>query len=236
VAERVVLAVDVGGSHVKVLASDQQDRRRVPSGPTMTAAEMVALALGAAEGWNFDVVSVGIPAPVHGGRVVLEPVNLGKGWVGYDFEQAFGKPTKVLNDAAMQAVGSYDGGKMLFLGLGTGLGTALIDNDELEPMELGHLSFRKKTFEEYVGERARKRLGDRRWSKVVLEVIETLRSALEPDYVVLGGGNAARLATLPDNTRLGNNRDAFTGGFRLWSAPAGALEPAGGSSEPSDAR
>jgi predicted NBD/HSP70 family sugar kinase len=219
VDERVVLAVDVGGSHVKVLASDQQDRRRVESGPTMTAEQMVGLALGAAEGWSFDVVSLGIPAVIHGGRVVLEPVNLGKGWVGYDFEQAFGKPTKVLNDAAMQALGSYGGGRMLFLGLGTGLGTALIDDDEIEPMELGHLPFRKKTFEEYVGERARKRLGDKRWSKVALEVIETLRQAVEPDYVVLGGGNAARLTTLPDNTRLGNNRDAFIGGFRLWSAP-----------------
>ncbi len=235
-AERVVLAVDVGGSHVKVLASDQQDRRRAPSGPTMTAEQMVALALGAAEGWSFDVVSVGIPAVVHGGRVVLEPVNLGEGWVGYDFERAFGKPTKVLNDAAMQALGSYDGGRMLFLGLGTGLGTALIDDGEIEPMELGHLPFRKKTFEEYVGERARKRLGDSRWSKVALEVIETLRKAVEPDYVVLGGGNAAKLATLPDNTRLGNNRDAFTGGFRLWNASAGAMEPAGERSEPSDAR
>jgi len=136
----------------------------------------------------------------------------------------------------MQALGSYDGGKMLFLGLGTGLGTALIDDDEIEPMELGHLPFRKKTFEEYVGERARKRVGDKRWSKVVLEVIETLRSAVEPDYVVLGGGNAARLAALPDNTRLGNNSDAFTGGFRLWSAPATAMESTGERSDTSDAR
>ncbi len=236
VGERVVLAVDVGGSHVKVLASDQQERRRVASGPTMTAEEMVGIALGAAEGWSFDVVSVGIPAPVHGGRVVLEPVNLGKGWVGYDFEKAFGKPTKVLNDAAMQALGAYDGGKMLFLGLGTGLGTALIDDNVIEPMELGHLPFRKKTYEEYVGERARKRVGDRRWSKVVLEVIEALRRAVEPDYVVLGGGNAARLVTIPDNTRLGNNRDAFTGAFRLWSVSAGAMEPAGERGESSDAR
>jgi polyphosphate glucokinase len=219
VAERVVLAVDVGGSHVKVLASDQTERRRAVSGPTMTAEEMVSQARAAAEGWNFDVVSVGIPAPVHGGRVVAEPMNLGTGWVGYDFEQAFGKPTKVINDAAMQALGSYEGGKMLFLGLGTGLGTALIDNNVIEPMELAHLPFKKKkTYEDYAGERGRKELGNKRWSKAVAEVVEELAKALEPDYVVLGGGNAPKLTELPSNSRLGNNLDAFTGGFRLWSA------------------
>jgi polyphosphate glucokinase len=218
VAERVVLAIDVGGSHVKVLTSDQTERRRAVSGPEMTAEEMVSLARATAEEWSFDVVSVGIPAPVHGGRVVSEPVNLGKGWVGFDFEAAFGKPTKVINDAAMQALGSYDGGKMLFLGLGTGLGTALIDDHVIEPMELAHLPYKKnKTYEEYVGERARKQLGNKRWSKVVAEVVETLTTALEPDYIVLGGGNAAKLDELPGNSRLGNNRDAFTGGFRLWS-------------------
>jgi predicted NBD/HSP70 family sugar kinase len=223
--KRTVLAVDVGGSHVKVLTSGETERRRAPSGPALTATEMVAVALEAANGWAWDVVTVGVPAPVHGGRVVSEPFNLGQGWVGFDFEQAFGAPTKVLNDAAMQALGSYDGGTMLFLGLGTGLGSALIADGILEPMEIAHLPFKKRTFEDYLGDRGRKKHGKKRWQKLVAEATEHLSAALEPDYVVLGGGNATKLDQIPQNARLGSNSNAFTGGFRAWddeSSTAGA--------------
>jgi hypothetical protein len=148
--------------------------------------------------------------------VVSEPANLGGGWVGFDFEQAFGKPTKVVNDAAMQALGSYDGGKMLFLGLGTGLGSALVVDGKVEPLELAHLPFRKATFEDYVGEHARQKLGKKKWRAAVLETIERLDAAMEPDYIVLGGGNATKVGELPPNVRLGLNANAFLGGFRLW--------------------
>ena len=168
-------------------------------------------------------MSVGVPAPVQDGRVVKEPVNLGKGWVGFDYESAFGKPTKVINDAAMQALGSYQGGRMLFLGLGTGLGSTMISEGVIEPMELAHLPFRKGTYEDYVGERGFDRLGRKRWEKAVHETIELFLAALEPEYVVLGGGNVKRLEKLPEKVRLGRNEDAFLGGFRLWvDTPAGA--------------
>jgi polyphosphate glucokinase len=216
-----VLAVDVGGSHVKLLLSSGGERRRFDSGPELTAREMVDGVAGLTSDWSFDVVSIGVPAAVHGGRVVAEPVNLGGGWVGFDFEEAFGKPTQVVNDAAMQALGSYEGGKMLFLGLGTDLGSALVVEGIVEPMELGHLPFRKKTFEDYVGERGRQRLGGKKWRETVAEAIERLVAALEPDYVVLGGGNAKKLEELPPNVRLGANENAFLGAFRLWdSKPA----------------
>jgi polyphosphate glucokinase len=218
VDERSVLAVDVGGSHVKVQDSGATQSRRGPSGPELTAAGMVDVALEAAEGWRWDVVTVGVPAPVRAGRVVSEPFNLGTGWVGFDFEAAFGSPTRVMNDAAMQALGSYEGGTMLFLGLGTGLGSAMIVNGIVEPMELGHLPFRKRTFEDYVGERGRKKYGRKRWEELVAEAVERLSAALLPDYVVLGGGNAAKLEQLPPNARLGSNSNAFTGGFRIWQA------------------
>jgi predicted NBD/HSP70 family sugar kinase len=218
--ERAVLAVDVGGSHVKVLVSGETESRRAVSGSTLTPTKMVKLALGAAEGWHWDVVTVGVPAPVHAGRVISEPVNLGKGWVGFDFETAFGAPTKVMNDAAMQALGSYDGGTMLFLGLGTGLGTALIADGIVEPMEIGHLPFKKGSYEDYVGERGRLKRGDKRWRGLVDEAVEQLTSALEPDSVVIGGGNATKLRELPPKTRLGDNANAFTGGFRAWAGDA----------------
>ncbi len=214
--ERPVLAVDVGGSHVKVLASGETASRRAPSGPELTPAGMVAAAVAAADGWRWELVTVGVPAPVHRGRVVTEPFNLGRGWVAFDFEAAFGAPTRVINDAAMQALGSYEGGSMLFLGLGTGLGSALVVDGVVEPMELAHLPFRKRTFEDYLGERGRKRLGKKRWEEVVADAVEDLRRALEPDTIVLGGGNAARLSALPPDTRLGSNENAFRGGFRLW--------------------
>jgi polyphosphate glucokinase len=215
---RIVLAVDVGGSHVKVLLSSGGERRRFDSGPDLTPQELVEGVTALTRDWAYDVISVGVPTPVKKGRIVSEPVHLGRGWVGFDFEAAFGKPTRVVNDAAMQALGSYEGGKMLFLGLGTGLGSAMILDGVLAPMELGHLPFRKATYEDYVGERGLERLGKRRWRKVVAEVVELFVAALEPDYVVLGGGNADKVQELPPNTRLGDNRNAFLGGFRVWES------------------
>jgi predicted NBD/HSP70 family sugar kinase len=217
-----VLVVDVGGSHVKVRASGEEERRRADSGPEMTAAEMVAAVRELAEGWDWDRVSVGVPSPVHNGRVVSEPVNLGEGWVGFDYEGAFGRPTKVVNDAAMQALGSYEGGTMLFLGLGTGLGSALVSGGLVQPLELGHLPYRDATFEDYTGTAALERRGAQRWRRDVADVIQTLRAALEPGYVVLGGGNADKLEELPENVRLGDNENAFLGGFRLWDSDAPA--------------
>ena len=211
-----ILTVDVGGSHVKELLNGIDERRRFTSGDKLTPEQMVEGVLEQTADWEYVGVSVGIPAPVVDGRVVKDPVNLGKGWVGFDFEAAFGKPTKVMNDAAMQALGSYEGGRMLFLGLGTGLGTTLILDGVIAPMELGHLPFRKATFEDYVGEAALERDGHKRWKKAVHETIERLSAALLPDYVVLGGGNARDLGDLPANCRLGHNEDAFLGGFRLW--------------------
>jgi polyphosphate glucokinase len=211
-----VLAVDVGGSHVKALASNERERRRFESGPELTPHEMVEGVLELAAGWSWDVVSVGIPSPVRGGMPIAEPVNLGEGWVGFDYEQAFGKPTKVVNDAAMQALGSYAGGRMLFLGLGTGLGSALVVDGVLEPLELAHLPFRKKTFEDYVSARALKKRGREKWKQAVFEVVERLSAAMQPDYVVIGGGGADDLDELPPNARRGDNASAFVGGFRLW--------------------
>jgi polyphosphate glucokinase len=176
-----VLAVDVGGSHVKALLSGESERRRFDSGPDLTPQAMVAGVLEVADGWAFERVSVGIPTPVRGGKPFAEPVNLGDGWVGFDFDAAFGVPTKVVNDAAMQAVGSYAGGRMLFLGLGTGLGSALIVDGAVEPLELGHLPFRKKTFEDYVSARALERRGKKKWREAVFEVVDRLTAALEPD-------------------------------------------------------
>jgi polyphosphate glucokinase len=211
-----VLAVDVGGSHVKAVLNGVDERRRFVSGPELTAAQMVEGVLKETDDWEYVGVSVGVPGPVIDGKVVREPVNLGEGWVGYNFEKAFGKPTKVINDAAMQALGSYEGGRMLFLGLGTGLGTTLVIDGVVAPMELGHLPYRKATYEDYVGEAGLERDGHKRWQKHVVETIEHLSAALLPDYVVLGGGNARELHELPENCRLGHNEDAFLGGFRLW--------------------
>jgi polyphosphate glucokinase len=211
-----VMAVDVGGSHVKLLVNGAGERRRFVSGGTFTAAQMVEGVFEHSGDLTYTAVSVGIPAPVVAGRVAREPMNLGKGWTNFDYESAFGKPTKVVNDAAMQALGSYDGGRMLFLGLGTGLGSTMIVDGILEPMELAHLPFRKATFEDYVGARGRERLGEKRWRKAVRDAIAALVAALEPEYVVLGGGNAKRVGELPPRCRLGGNEDAFLGGFRLW--------------------
>jgi polyphosphate glucokinase len=172
--------------------------------------------------WTWGCVSVGVPSPVHGGRVAAEPVNLGEGWVGFDYVTAFGKPTKVVNDAAMQALGSYEGGRMLFLGLGTGLGSALVADGFVEPMELGHLPYKKATFEDYVGNAGLGKRGKRRWRLDVADVVASLSAALEAEYVMLGGGNARKLDPLPPNARLGSNKNAFIGGFRLWDPDAPA--------------
>jgi polyphosphate glucokinase len=222
-ADQVALAVDVGGSHVKVLLSSGGERRRFDSGPALTAQQMVDGVKGVTGDLAFDVVSVGVPAPVRDDRVLAEPANLGGGWLDFDFEEAFGKPTKVMNDAAMQALGSYDGGKMLFLGLGTGLGSAMVVDGTVEPLELAHLPFRKATFEDYVGQQAREQLGKKKWRAAVLETIERLSAAMEPDYIVLGGGNATKVGELPPNVRLGENANAFLGGFRLWDPGRSSL-------------
>jgi len=219
---RVVLAVDVGGSHVKALLSTGGERRRFPSGPDLSAQQMVDGVLGLTKDWTYDVVSVGVPTPVMAGHVAHDPVNLGPGWVGFDFERAFGKPTKVINDAAMQALGSYEGGRMLFLGLGTGLGSSMIADGVLEPMELGHLPYKHGTYEDYVGERGLVKLGKKRWREEVAAVVAEFTTALEPEYIVLGGGNAKLLKELPPKAKLGANENAFVGGFRLWECQARA--------------
>ena len=213
-----ILVVDVGGTHVKILATGQREHRHVDSGPAMTAQGMVSAVKRLSADWSYDHVTIGYPGPVVHGHVVAEPHNLGGGWVGFDFARAFGRPVKVINDAAMQALGSYRRGRMLFLGLGTGLGSALIIDGVLEPMELGHLPYKKgATFEDYVGIRGLQRLGKARWRKCVLDVVERLRAALNADDVVVGGGNARKLRTPPPGSRLGDNDNAFLGGFRLWN-------------------
>jgi polyphosphate glucokinase len=211
-----VLVIDVGGTHVKILATGEKAHREFASGPTLTAREMVSRVKRLARGWKYDAVSIGYPGPVLRDRPVAEPHNLGRGWMGFDFERAFGRPTKVVNDAAMQALGGYKRGKMLFLGLGTGLGSTLIADGIVEPMELGHLPYRKRTFEDYVGIRGLQRLGKKKWRRAVFDVVERLAAALEPDEIVLGGGNVKRLKTLPPGCREGDNANAFRGGFRMW--------------------
>jgi polyphosphate glucokinase len=215
--EQRILVVDVGGSHVKVLATGEPKRRRFESGPALTPSQMVDGVLELTKDWSYDVVSVGIPTPIRNGQLLREPINLGGGWVGFDYEAAFGKPTKLVNDAVMQALGSYEDGRMLFLGLGTGLGSAMIIDGVIAPMELAHLPYRKATFEDYVGEDGMDRLGSKRWHKAVAEAVALLTAALEPDYVVLGGGNAKELPELLPGARLGANEDAFAGGFRIWA-------------------
>ena len=212
-----VLVVDVGGTHVKILASGHKEHREFPSGPTLTPTQMVAGVRKLAGDWRYDAVSVGYPGPVLQGRPVLEPHNLGKGWVGFDFGAAFKRPVKLVNDAAMQALGSYKGGKMLFLGLGTGLGSTMIVDGIVEPLELGHLPYKRSTFEDHVGVRGLKRLGRYKWRKEVADIVARLVAALEPEDVVLGGGNVKKLKKLPPGCRVGDNANAFLGGFRLWA-------------------
>lgn len=213
-----ILAIDIGGSHVKCAASNHRRRARFRSGPQLTGAEMVKGVLRLTQGWRFDRVAIGYPGVVRNGRPVQEPHNLGSGWVGFDFQASFGRPVRLINDAAMQALGDYRGRKMLFLGLGTGLGSALIVDGTIVPLELGHLHYANHhDYEHYLGERGRRRLGNKKWRGLVLEIVEDLRNAFRPDYVVLGGGNAVRLTRLPPHTRHGKNANAFVGGFRLWT-------------------
>jgi polyphosphate glucokinase len=212
-----ILVIDVGGTHVKVLATGHKERVEISSGPKMTPTKMVAAVRAATRDWKYDAVSIGYPGPVVRGRPIIEPVHLGTGWVGFDFKKAFERPVKIINDAAMQALGSYQGGRMLFLGLGTGLGSALIVDNVLEPLELAHLPYKKgRSYEDYVGLAGLKRRGKKRWQHHVAEVVQQLKAAMQVDYVVLGGGNARLLKKLPPGTRLGSNRDAFQGGYRLW--------------------
>jgi polyphosphate glucokinase len=213
--------IDVGGTNVKILASGQRQPSKIPSGPRMTAKQMVSEVQEAVSDWAYDVVSIGYPGAVLHGKPVGEPRNLGSGWVGFNFRRAFGRPVKVINDAAMQAWGSYKGGRMLFLGLGTGLGTALVIDGMLEPMELAHLPYRKgRTYEEYVGKTGLERLGKKKWRRHVADVITRLRAALEVQDVVVGGGNAKLLDRLPRGVRRVDNANAFAGGVRLWRADA----------------
>ena len=216
-----VLVLDVGGTHVKILATGQDAPREFPSGPELTAKAMVAKVKRLAGKWKYDAVSIGYPGPVLRNRPVAEPHNLGGGWVGFDFEAAFRRPVKVVNDAAMQALGSYKGGKMLFLGLGTGLGSTLVVDKIVEPMELGHLPYKKGTYEDYVGLRGLEKRGKKKWRRHVEDVVARLSAALEPDDIVLGGGNARRLKDLPPGCRAGDNANAFLGGFRLWEDKKG---------------
>jgi polyphosphate glucokinase len=221
-----VLVVDIGGSHVKILATGHDEPRKFVSGPTLTAERMVSGVKKLARGWTYDAVAIGYPGPVLRGRPVVEPHNLAKGWVGFDYRAAFRRPVKIVNDAAMQALGSYTGGAMLFLGLGTGLGSALVVDGIVEPMELGHLSYKKGTYEDYVGLRGLEKRGKKKWRKHVTDVVEGLVAALEPDDVVLGGGNVKLLKELPPGCRTGSNANAFLGGFRLWEE-AGDRKAAG---------
>jgi polyphosphate glucokinase len=214
-----ILVIDVGGTHVKILASGEKDQREIDSGPNMTARQMVSSVRKLAAGWEYDVVSIGYPGPVVHDRPMAEPHNLGKGWMGFNFGSAFKLPTKVINDAAMQALGSYRGGKMLFLGLGTGLGSTMIVDGIVQPMELAHLPYKKRTYEDYVGIRALEEFGKKAWRKHVEDVVERLTAALQPEDVVLGGGNAKKLKELPPLCRLGDNANAFKGGFRMWEGP-----------------
>lgn len=211
-----VLVVDIGGNNIKVLATGETERRKSPSGPSLTPRQMVASVKAMTKDWQYQVVSIGYPGPVKDGRPAAEPHNLGKGWVGFDFERALGHPVRVINDAAMQALGSFKGGTMLFLGLGTGLGSCLIVQGKIAPLELAHLPYKKATYEHYVGRRSLDLRGRKRWSKEVAQVISLFSLAMRPDEIVLGGGNARKLSELPKGCRLGDNGNAFLGGFRLW--------------------
>src|ERR1700674_4097218 len=212
-----VLVIDVGGTNIKMLATGQKEPRKIPSGPTMTAGKMVRVVKACVKDWKFDRVSLGYPGPIVNGHALREPHNLGSGWMKINFGKAFGCPVKVLNDAAMQALGSYKGGCMLFLGLGTGLGSAMIVDGKLEPMELAHLTYKNgKTYEDYLGLRGLERMGKKKWRLHVAKIAKKLKAALEADYVGLGGGNSKKLKKPPAGARLGSNVNAFLGGFRMW--------------------
>jgi polyphosphate glucokinase len=215
---RRILVIDVGGTHVKLLVTGMKEPILIPSGPTLTPAVMIRQVKDAVKGFPYDVVSIGYPGPVVHGKPLREPHNLAQGWVGFDFRRALGRPVKIINDAAMQALGSYKNGRLLFLGLGTGLGSAMIADGVIEPMELAHLPYKRgKTYEDYLGIRGLKRLGRKKWAREVAKVVELMRAALQPEEIVLGGGNVKKLKKLPPGTRLGNNENAFRGGSALWN-------------------
>ena len=212
-----ILVVDIGGNNIKLKHADGEDRRKVKSGPELTPDAMVVAVRTLVTDWAYDRVTLGCPGAVRGGRLVREPVNLGTGWVGFDFQAAFDRPVELVNDAVMQAIGSYDGGKMLFLGLGTGLGAALVAEHVAVPLEVAHLPYKRKhSFEDCVGQRGLERMGEKRWEKAVHDVVARLQAALVADYVVLGGGNTKLLKKLPKDSRPGHNRNAFEGGARIW--------------------
>lgn len=211
-----VLVIDIGGSNIKILATGQPERIKIPSGRDFTPEQLVPLVKEASKDWNYEAVSIGFPGVVKHGKIIANPINMGIGWKGFDFEGAFGCPVKIINDAAMQALGSYEGGKLLFMGFGTGLGTAMVFEDLILPLEGGHLPFKQGTFETHVGNAALKKLGKTKWKELVYQTIVHFQHCFQPDEIVLGGGNSKLLEEIPSNCRLGSNKNAFTGGFRLW--------------------
>lgn len=219
-----VLVIDIGGTHVKLMIS-RREKRKFDSGPRLSPKQLIPRVKETAEGWDYDVISIGFPAPVKNGRIAGDPKHLGKGWVGFNFTRPLGKPTKVMNDAAMQALGSYRGGRMLFLGLGTGLGSALVWNKNLQPLELGDLPYEGGIIEDVLGKPGLELLGKKIWQREVLFCVEQLKRSLIADYVMLGGGNAKLLSELPDDTELGHNRNAYLGGVRMWETEPRSKRP-----------
>ena len=219
--KKKILVIDIGGTHVKLMIS-RRAKRKFDSGPKMTPREMIADIKKTAEGWNYDAISIGFPAPVKEGKIASEPKHLGEGWVGFDFAKAFGKTVEIINDAAMQALGSYHGGRMLFLGLGTGLGSALVWKGHVLPLELGDLPYvHDGIIEDEIGKEGLERLGKKNWQKEVNKVLKQLKLALIADYIVLGGGNSKLIEELPDGVERGHNRNAYAGGCRLWQTEPG---------------
>ena len=214
--KKKILVIDIGGSNVKILATGAEERIKIPSGSDFSPGQMVDLVKENASEWEYDMITMGFPGVVKNNRIISEPVNLGTGWSEFDFHSAFNMPLKIINDAAMQALGGYEGKKLLFLGLGTGLGTAMVIHNTIVPMEGGHLPFKKNTFEEYVGKEYLAKSGSKRWEKHVNKVIEYFRAAFQPEDILLGGGNSKLLSQLPEGCRLGTNQNAFKGGFKFW--------------------
>lgn len=220
-----ILVVDIGGTHVKLMLS-RREKRKFDSGPVIKPRQLIAKLKKTAKDWDFDAYSIGFPAPIADGEVIKDPTNLSAGWVGFDFQKSLGKPTRVINDAAIQALGSYHGGRMLFLGLGTGLGSTLVWGKNVLPLELGHLPYGDgQTIEDHLGKRGLERSGQKTWEPVVLAAIRQLKIAFIADYIVLGGGNAKLFKKLPKGVELGHNRNAYLGGTRLWQTKAKTRRP-----------
>ena len=212
-----ILVVDAGGTHIKLMVSGSRQRIKIDSGPHYTPRRLIIDIGKYAPDWEYEAITLGVPTPVIHNRPAREPNNLGRGWMKFDFEKAFGKPCKIINDATMQALGSYDGGRMLFLGLGTGVGSAMVLDDVVIPLELGELAYDgRRRLEDMLGREGRRRLGQKKWEASLDQIVQTLRNAFVTDYVVIGGGNARHVTRLPKGARLGDNRNAFLGGLRLW--------------------